>query len=191
MSPTLCHKAEDWEASTAAVLRSHVRDARLKVVASCATGRHHLKAVDPAVRHLLTGGRLKRGCGLFVTPLMLLRMVSKRLAKKNSYLRRESSPIIRNRLPKKRKKKTGHDGVRAPQISDENDVIGMLTAIMTETKTEIVTALGTAEKGVIEIPIGGRRAETPRTKTSLCPVVTSRHGSDSASLRKSRGPRGV
>nr|XP_037278559.1 peptidyl-prolyl cis-trans isomerase G-like isoform X1 [Rhipicephalus microplus]XP_037278560.1 peptidyl-prolyl cis-trans isomerase G-like isoform X1 [Rhipicephalus microplus]XP_037278561.1 peptidyl-prolyl cis-trans isomerase G-like isoform X1 [Rhipicephalus microplus] len=32
---------------------------------------------------------------------------------------------------------------------------------------------------------------TLRTKTSLCPVVTSRHGSDSASLRKSRGPRGV
>ncbi|KAH7986961.1 hypothetical protein HPB52_024597 [Rhipicephalus sanguineus] len=66
----------------------------------------------------------------------------------------------------------------------------MLTAIMTETKTEIGIALETAESGVIGNPIGGHHAETPRTRTSLCPVRMSSHGTGSASLRKTRVQEG-
>lgn len=85
-------------ASTAVVLKFPAQAVRSKVVASCAIERRHLKAVDLEARHHLTGGRLKHGCGPFVSALSSLRTARKTVAKKNNCLRKESSPTIQNSL---------------------------------------------------------------------------------------------
>lgn len=57
--------------------------------------------------------------------------------------------------------------------------------------TEITTTTETVESDKIETQTGGHPIEMPRMKISHCLVGMSSHGTDSANLRKSHGPKKI
>lgn len=62
---------------------------------------------------------------------------------------------------------------------------------LTVIATEIMTTTETAVSDRIETQTGGHHIEMPRMKISCCLVGMNSHGTGSANLRKSHGPKEI